>query len=237
MNNPVEKFNLEVFIKGEYIDLCVPSNEFATNSTWYTWFNNPRLTRFLEQGIFPNTKQDQIDFFNSLKAQNRISLIISDRNQYIGTISLSFINLYKRTADIALLIGEESTCKNADLFALEAMSLMTAHAFDTMGLKRLSGGQHVKLIKWQVKLELIGYRVDGIKTKGFLKGAEEVDMVAISIIKDDYNKIISKRGKIWDNGLAMKNRMDQMTEEPFVRKLSDFMKTVGEEYYNKIYNL
>jgi RimJ/RimL family protein N-acetyltransferase len=237
MNNPVEEFKLELFIKGENIDLCVPNEEFAMNSRWHKWFNDPKTSRFLEQGIFPNTKQDQISFFNSLNDQNRLSLIISDRKHYIGTISLSSINLYKRTADIAMLIGEKSTCKNASLFAIEAMSLITAYGFNTIGLKRISAGQHVKLTKWQVKLELLGYRVDGIKTLGFIKGDEEADSVTISVVKNDFNKIVSKRGKLWDNDLAMKKRIDQMVDEPFVKKLSNFMKTVGEEYYNSVFRL
>ena len=31
---------LDVFIKGDLIDLCIPTVEFARESDWYSWFNN-----------------------------------------------------------------------------------------------------------------------------------------------------------------------------------------------------
>lgn len=237
MNNPVNKYNLDILIQGEFVDLCIPNEDFATNSTWFKWFNSLKTTRFLEQGIFFNTVHDQIDFYRSMKSQNRLGLIISDKSHYVGTISLSSINLIKRIADIALLFGEDSESENKDLLALESMALMTNHAFEVMGLKRISAGQHIKLKKWQQKLELIGYRLEGIKKMGFIKGSEEADSVSISITINDFKKIISVRERIWDSGEKMRIRLNKMPKTPFVDKLRDFIDSEGEKYYNTIFNL
>ena len=48
---------LEIFKSGETIDLCLPTEEFARNSEWYSWFNRPDLTRYLDQGMNKNTPE------------------------------------------------------------------------------------------------------------------------------------------------------------------------------------
>jgi len=47
--------DLQIFIEGKTINLCVPTPEYAQESDWYNWFNDKTITRFLVQGIFPNT--------------------------------------------------------------------------------------------------------------------------------------------------------------------------------------
>ncbi|HUH73453.1 MAG TPA: GNAT family N-acetyltransferase [Chitinophagales bacterium] len=236
MNNKVENYNLQIFLEGENINLCIPTSEFALKSTWYNWFNDFRTTRFLRQGVFPNTPEKQLDFYNQIMAStDRLSLIISNKEQYIGTISLSFINLVRRTTDIAMLIGEKSQLPNADLYALEAMALMTEFAFEKMGIERISAGQHEKLRKWQYRLETIGYRVDGIIKNGFIKGSEVANTVKISIVKEDYLLILENRKSLWDSSKEMKRRVESIPSEMFIDKLRLFFETEGDKYYKSIF--
>lgn len=238
MNNPVSKYNLDVLIAGENIDLCAATEEFARTSTWYKWFNDPVTTRFLEQGIVPNTAEGQVEFYRQLlKSQDRISFIISDKEQYIGTISLSFLNYYKRTADIALVVGEKSQSKNADLLALEAMARVTEFAFERVGLKRVSAGQHEKLLKWQCRLEILGYRLEGYKAKGFLKGPEESNSVIIGVTADDYQVIKKHRTKLWDSSDKIRERIKAMPSVPFVESFKKFLSNEGEQYYQTVFSL
>jgi RimJ/RimL family protein N-acetyltransferase len=237
MDNLVKEFELDVFIKGVNVDLCLPSRQFAEKSTWYKWFNNDKTTRYLEQGIFPNTSERQGDFFSNLHSSNeRVSLVISDKEKYIGTISLSFIDLFKRTADIAMLIGEKSNSDNSDLIALEAMALMTDYGLMKVGLKKISAGQHENLFKWQQKLELLGYRLEGFKQLGFLKANEEADSVIIGCNYKDYKTIIASRGKIWDNNDGMRSRLAMLPKESFVKKFKEFILSQGEDYYENIFS-
>jgi RimJ/RimL family protein N-acetyltransferase len=238
MKKKTTDFNLNKFLVGENVDLCIPSVAYAQDSTWHSWFNNPRTTRFLEQGIFPNTPENQVAFLkNSLANSNRLILIISDKFSYIGTISLSSINLDKKTAEIALLIGEESNSLNSDLLALESMALITQFAFDRMGLIRISAGQHEKLYKWQRRLELIGYRIDGFKRDAFIKGPEVANSVSISVTKSDFELIIDYRDKLWDSSEKMKLRIQNMPKECFTEKLKQLIINDGSKYYEKIFTL
>ena len=90
---------LDVFISGEVMNLCIPTDEFSKESKWYSWFNNPKIVKCLEQGIFPNTPEDQAEFFRSQKS-DRLMLIISNKKEYMGIISLSKINLIRKHATL-----------------------------------------------------------------------------------------------------------------------------------------
>ena len=230
-------FLLDVYIHGETINLCVPTIQYASDSTWYSWLNDLYVTRFLEQGLEVNTPEKQVEFYKSLASSNRLSLIINDKENYIGTISLSGINLVKKTCEIALLFGEKSHQPNSEMMALEAMARLTTFAFDQMGIERISAGQHHKLLKWQQKLELIGYKIEGIKKTGFRKGREVADGVSIAITSEEYNSITSKRKALWDDVDSMRTRVSKLPANPIVNKLREFYDTEIKNYYTHIFNL
>lgn len=229
---------LDVFIEGENIDLCVPTREFSLNSKWFSWFNNPKITRFLDQGAFPNTPSKQLEFFElQEKQKDRLLLVISNKKRYLGVISLSSINLSKREAGLAIVVNSSLDPKYTPLIPLEAAARITEHGLTIMGLNRIYGGMHYKLSNWQQRLELIGYRVEGIKRDGFTKGNEITDAIFIAITRKVYEQICLKRGKYWDSSRKMENRIKRLVKNKFVDDLDSFFKTKGVSYYNKLINL
>ncbi len=225
---------LDVFIKGELVDLCIPTPEYAKESDWYSWFNNPKTNKFLEQGAFPNTRDDELAFYEA-ERHNRVLLAILDKNgENLGIISLSFIDFAKRRADIAIVLADKD---REPLCALEASALLTTHAFTTMGLVRLEGGQHNKLKPWGNLLEIIGYRNEGIFVNGFIKGSERTNLNRIAINIEDYNFIVEKRGSLWDSNEKMLKRIRKMPKQCYVDKLLDFYKTTREDYYKEVFAL
>ena len=236
--NEIEKFELDVFIKGELIDLCIPNASFAKESTWYSWFNNQRVTRFLYQGGFPNTPEQQEAFFNQVSSSSRLVLIISDKQRYIGTISLSIIDLNNKTADLAIVVGENSRkSKYPDLVALEAVFRIVEHGFNGLGLERISAGQHVLLGSWQQRMELAGFKLEGIKRKGFRKGHEREDAYMISVLYEDYLRLKEKRKKYWDRASKMNDRIDRLPMTPLNLELYSYFETKAEEYYEGLFDL
>ena len=88
MKNP-EKFVLDVFIPGELVDLAIPTAQFAKGSTWYSWFNDRDITKFLEQGVYPNTSNDQLLFFKNIPNHRIVLIMVDKEGRNIGVISLS----------------------------------------------------------------------------------------------------------------------------------------------------
>ena len=84
-----------VFLAGETIDLCVPQEEDFAD--WASWFNDQKVTMFLEQGRYPNTVRGQREFFeNALKAGRFLTLIKSKDGELLGVFSLSDIDLIRK---------------------------------------------------------------------------------------------------------------------------------------------
>ena len=153
---------LDVFIAGETVDLCIPTLEFAKNSQWYSWFNNKKLTRYLDgQGLFPYTADMQAEFFNSLN-QDRLTLIVSNKSKYLGVVALSSIDMITNTCDVATVVDPTVDFQSPYL-VLESVALITQYAFDVLGINRISGGMHMALSGWRGRMELLGYMVEGIK--------------------------------------------------------------------------
>ena len=62
-----------VFLSGETVDLCVPTRQ-AIADGWADWFNNPEITRWLDQGPYPNHVEDQQAFLESIQKRSRFAV-------------------------------------------------------------------------------------------------------------------------------------------------------------------
>ena len=227
---------LDVFIKGEVMNLCIPTDEFSKESKWYSWFNNTRIVKFLDQGIYPNTPEDQVEFYRSEKL-TRLILIIATQKGYMGVISLSNINMSKKSCCIAIVMDSSVDKKLSSYIALEAMAKITEHAFNIMGMNRIEAGQHVKLKGWQQRMELIGYKIEGLHDNKFVKGHEISNSVTVACLYNDFQSIINHRGCIWDSKKNMEIRFKSLPKKVFVDLLDDFYKNERDSYYKKIFAL
>ena len=226
---------LDNFIIGENVNLCIPTEEFALNSDWYSWFNDKKITRYLHHGVYPNTKEDQKNFLNKLN--NKIIFIISNKkSNYIGTISLSNININNKTAEIGLVLN--TNVKYNFLSSLESIVLVTEHAFEYLGLRILSAVQHIELEKWTNIMQLAGYKIEGIHSNKFIKGLEINDTISISCCIEDYLYLKKISGKLWDGNKNFLIRIKKMKK---IKSYYDFLKITyskfRREYYKKIFKL
>jgi len=232
----LKTLKLNTFIKGELIDLCIPTREFAEKSDWYSWFNDPQITRYLDNGVFPNTRKKQVEFYESQRKQ-RLILIISNKNKYLGVINLSSLDLINKTANIALIVDSSKCRRDSPMISLEAMARVTEHAFTLMGIQRIFAGQHKSLFRWQQRIELLGYRVEGIKRQGFIKGQEVEDSISLSVLRKDYDKIIECRGQYWDSAENMFRRIKSLPKQRFAQKVYHLINNESDEYYSSIFSL
>lgn len=151
------------FLQGTQVSLrlpCLPDD--VRDGGWHLWFNDLTITEYLEHGLRPVDANQEIEFLNRAisNPSNLIFAIISNLdNKLIGTVSLKEINYIQRRAEIALVMGRGSLPGAA----LEAMALMTKHAFDRLNLQKLYAGQHEGLWKWVNTLRTIGYTIEGYR--------------------------------------------------------------------------
>lgn len=227
---------LDVLIKGEAIDLCIPTNEFAKNHHWYSWFNDLSITRYLHHGQLPNTPDRQVNFLE--KSRDNLVLLISDRRDYIGVVSLSQIDLVRRQAELGIVVNKDKTKTYSPLIPLEAVARIVQYGFDVLGLERVHAGQHVQLFRWGQRLELLGFRFEGVRRRAFVKGREVADVILISCLQNDFDTIIKKRkGKYWDSSKKMFQRIKKLPKITYFDRYMNFSNSVGDEYYKNILDL
>ena len=229
---------LDIFIKGDMADLCIPTQEFAKHSKWYSWFNDPHLNRYIDQGLFPNTPSEQVEFYESQR-KNRLLLIIYNKTkqEYMGVISLSRISFIRKCAALALVVESSIDIRNSPLITMESIARISEHGFNILGLNRITFGQHTDLEGFQQRMELLGYKLEGIHEGSFIKGCHISDAVSYAVNYSDYKKIADIRGDYWDGSRKMNERIKKLPQEKFTKMLSDFFNTERRKYYDTIFTL
>lgn len=229
---------LEIFKSGETINLCLPTEKFAMNSEWYSWFNRPDLTRYLDQGVKKNTPELQVEYFKNLSKDRLLFILQTKNNIPCGVISLSFINHLKKSAHFAIVKDNTIEPELKGISALESVALLIEHGFEELNLKRITAYQHVGLRGWQSRLELLGFKLEGIYEDFFVKEQEIADSQSINCIYEDYCKIKKFRNnKIWDSSIKMQDRIKKLPKYKFFDVLNKLFQNERKQYYEKIFSL
>ena len=123
--------------------------------------------------------------------------------------------------------------------SLEAFARITEFGFKNMGLNRIQAGQHDHggWRSWQQRLELLGYKLEGIHKNKFVKGHEISDSFSIACLYEDFIKIENHRGGLWDSMENMKQRFMELPQRDFAATMKDFIEDKKEDYYKKIFLL
>jgi RimJ/RimL family protein N-acetyltransferase len=228
----------KVFLEGETVDLCIPSEEAILLDGWADWFNNIPSLQNTVHGIFPNHIKDQLAVLELSSQKNKIVLLVCRKKDHhaIGVISLQNIDLALRQAEIAIMIGRPEKITLPSISALEAMALISEHGMKEVGLHKIHAGQaYPGLEGWNKLLEVIGYRVDGISRSAFRRGHLYSDVLLISLLHDDYKRLIDHRGIYWP---SIKHIMEVLRKQPktsFAEKLDNSISTISNEHFKYLF--
>ena len=230
---------MDTFIRGETIDLCVPDEDSV--KIWYKWFNDLYTCEFLDQGIYPNTYEKQLKYWREMGPDRMCFLVVpkfpEDKcklpimspkislQKPIGVCSLSGINMYQRRCTFALVIGNKIDHPDRKIWSMEAKALITEHAFDRLGVRRVESGQALPLKHWQAKQIIFGYHMEGIKREAFIKGDEADDVMISGCILRDYRELKAFRGgSIWPGKEVVRKLMDIIPDPGTIENLGAFIR-------------
>jgi RimJ/RimL family protein N-acetyltransferase len=136
----------EPFLLGKIVSLRKPDLDLdIMQGDWHEWFNDYNTTQYLVHGLFPVSREEEYEIVkkNLNRSDSLILTIIDTQSKdVLGVISLTSIDHVNRRAEIAIVMGKRSTKVGA---AIEAMALLTQHAFDRLNLEKIYAGQHESL--------------------------------------------------------------------------------------------
>lgn len=186
---------IDIFYKGRYIDLCVLNNYIVKNSDWYKWFNNKKLTKNTEQGVFPNFEKKQLlflrdniikkkDFYKKVSEDKKIQLGILKNKKLIGVISLFRFDYRNSCCEISTVINHIKL-RNSLIYFKESQELMLKHAFYKMNFNR------VQTLVYDEKLanlteRLFKFKKEGVLRKRVFVDGNYVDAFMLGILKSEF---------------------------------------------------
>lgn len=224
----------EIFIEGETIDLVIPRDVAVHRDKWHSWFNDPKVTRYSDHGLWPNTPEKQLQFLERTThaESDRLVLLIRPKGmrRATGVISLSGINFLHRMAQVGMVIGAGPRGAGALFHGLEAKARIAEHAFDTMGLERVWGSQARPLADWQRFQVLFGFRVEGVLRHAFRRGQTVHELILTACTLDDYNAVKAARGAYWPGKSRLLELMRACPSESPVESVADAIDEANRRY-------
>lgn len=231
---------LKVLLKGQTINLCKPTSQFAGGDIWYKWLNNPTIIRNLEDTYkrSRNTKKKQINFFKNQKKKRKIFIVSTKNHVYKGVVSLSYIDYKKKTCDIALITDSTIEPHLAPYAGLEAIAILSEYAFVKLKMKKIHGAGRLNLRGWQQRMELLGYKLNYLFNKNDTNSKIKNELsYDVSLLYDDFKLLKKKRGKLWDDINIMKSRISKLPKNSFLVNLNKFLSENKKNYYKKVFKL
>lgn len=228
----------DVFLEGELVDLVVPDEHAILEDRWYAWLNDQPLTRNMEQGMYPNSPAQQMQFLQELRStKSRIALLIKPKasDSVVGVVSLSKISHVTRQADVGMIVARRTSDFTGAFIGMEAKCLITEHAFETVGLERINSYQSAALKDWQKWQILFGYRLEGIQRKAFRKGWQSFDLLVSGCLLEDYLALKNLRGgRLWPGMSRMMDLIRKLPRQSLEEKLAAAIEDIAGAHYRSI---
>jgi ribosomal-protein-alanine N-acetyltransferase len=176
------------FIQGEGIYLR-ELQETDLEGSWYRWFNDHSVTVFQNKGIFPNTKEKQRQYFDSLGAsQSDVVLAIIEESsaKHIGNVGLHRIDWVHRSAELGIVLGDKAAWGNK--YGKQAWQLITDYGFQTLNLHRIYAQIMEGNIASCKSAEAAGFKKEGYIRDVFFKNGKYLNLYY-------YNRIDTDQGR------------------------------------------
>ncbi|HEU4719441.1 MAG TPA: GNAT family protein [Bacteroidia bacterium] len=125
------------FLETDRTGLRPLATEDATGE-YLGWLNDHEVTRGLETGIFPSTKESLVDFVKRMgSSKDNLIFAIIDRQsgKHIGNIKLGNINWVHRNGELGILIGDKSSWGKGH--GTDACRLLVQYAFEKLNLHKV----------------------------------------------------------------------------------------------------
>lgn len=154
---------------------------------YFDWLNDREVTKFLESGRFPSTKEGMEEYYNNtVLSENNVMFGIIDKkaDKHIGNIKLGPINWITRIASLGIMIGDKESWGKR--YGTEAIRLVSDYAFNKLNLHKLTAGV-AAINKGSVRaFERAGFEVEGRAKKQFFLNGEYYDSLYLGMTRQDF---------------------------------------------------
>lgn len=173
------------FLIGERLILRALTPADASED-YLAWLNDPAVLRYRAPKAFPSGEGSLRAYLDSVPGRGDLHLAIclKDGGRHIGNLSLSSIQWVHGTAELSIMIGAQDLAGGG--YGREAMALVTAHAFRSMGVRRLWAESPNPA--FNRSMERLGWVKEGVKRQALLVDGDYADLTCWGLMKDEWRK-------------------------------------------------
>lgn len=143
-----------------------------------------RVTAWNSHGLFYKTAKQIAGWMAAIEAGSIISWAIMDGEKYIGVCSLDSINLWYRSAEITIFLGDIEYWKKG--IATAAVAAMLTHGFQRLGLHRIWSGTAESNPGMNRVFEKLGFKQEGVFYDGMILNGEYENINCWSLLKPEW---------------------------------------------------
>jgi diamine N-acetyltransferase len=154
-----------------------------------SWRNNPEITSSLGGNTFfvsmiRETEWIKNTLLNDSK-EIRLAICLLENKEHIGNVNLTSINWINRSAEFSIMIGNKNQWGKG--LGKEATILILKYGFEELNLNRIYltvRNDNEKAIRLYRE---IGFTQEGILRNSIYKNNKYVDVVIMSILRNEFN--------------------------------------------------
>lgn len=196
-------------IEGRSIDFRAVEDEDA--NTFYNWFNDPEVTRFLHVP-FPTISLAEeraiVERLRDNKDQHTFAIVLKD-GALIGTCALRNFNWSARSAEIGIVIGEKAQWGKG--YGGDAVDLLLTIAFQSLNLHKVWLTCATYNERGLRAYSRLGFREDGrMRDDRFMDGRYH-DTVVMSILEDEWRNRRAEPATAAEQPAAQEPATEQIT--------------------------
>jgi RimJ/RimL family protein N-acetyltransferase len=174
-----------IFLQGNAIVLT-PLGETDLCEAYLAWLNDADVLRYRIAKTFPTTLSSLKKWIEEISSRGDLVLAIRKRStrRHVGNIALNSIWWGHRSAELAIMIGAKDVWGRG--YGTEAISLLTDHAFSTMGLHRIWAQSPNPAFNASVRK--LGWKREGTQRKAFLLDGRFIDIECWGVLVSEWKK-------------------------------------------------
>lgn len=156
---------------------------------YLTWLNHRQVRKYLEVRFEDHTSRSIREFVERCNGSSTTLLLgirRLDTGQYIGNIKLSW-DANHMVGDIGIMIGDTNSWGRG--LASDAINLMTAVAFNQIGLRKVVAGAYQDNAASLRAFQRCGYSEEARLTEHVLLDGHPTDVILMCMHKKDFLKL------------------------------------------------
>ena len=163
-----------------------PLEASDVSEAYVAWLNDLEVVRFLETRYSKqdlDTVRDYVTTMLGRANEHLYGVFLRDTQRHIGNIKVGPVSEVHRLGDMSLVLGARDCWGKG--YATEAIRAMSIHAFEDLGVRKLSAGMYAPNVASMRAFERVGYKQEGIRRDHYMLEGEPCDVVQLGLLRRD----------------------------------------------------